>query len=203
MLEVAERQEIAGVVLAGGRGRRMGGEDKGLVVVAGRPLVAYVLDALKPQVGTMLINANRNRADYASLGCPVIADDLEGYQGPMAGFASAMAAVQTRYVLTVPCDGPRLPLDLAERLYRELRGVGAELAVAHDGERLQSVHALLHTGLLPDLRAYLDGGDRKVDLWYARHSMAIIDFSDQPEAFQNVNTPAECARLEQELVARA
>ncbi|MFM1891830.1 MAG: molybdenum cofactor guanylyltransferase [Pseudomonadota bacterium] len=203
MLSAALKNQITGVVLAGGQGRRMGGDDKGLVELAGRPLVSYVLDALRPQVGKVLINANRNSAAYAALGCPVVADDLAGYQGPLAGFVSAMAAADTPYIVTVPCDGPRLPPDLVQRLYGERQAAAAEVAVAHDGERLQPVHALLSTALLTDLRAFLDAGDRKIDLWYARHRMAVVDFSDRPEAFENVNTPQQLSQLEQELTGHA
>lgn len=203
MLSEAERGAICGVILAGGRGQRMHGEDKGLVQLAGRPLAAYVLAALRPQVGKVLINANRNVAAYAELGCPVVQDELNDYQGPLAGLASAMAAAHSDYVLTVPCDGPRLPHDLAERLYRTLWAEGATIAVAYDGERLQPVHALVATDLLPDLHSYLAGGDRKIDLWFDRHALAVADFSDHPETFRNVNTPEDRVRLEQELSSRA
>ena len=195
--------DVTAVILAGGRGSRMDGMDKGLVEFANRPLIEYVIDAIKPQAGNIIINANRNLAAYAGQGWPVVSDDLGDYQGPLAGFASAMAAARTPYILTVPCDGPRLPPDLAERLYRALHPAGAQVAVAHDGERLQPVHALIATALLADLQAYLAGGDRKIDLWYARHGMAVVDFSDRADAFHNVNTPEQRARLEQELSSDA
>jgi molybdenum cofactor guanylyltransferase len=195
VLSVEQKRQITGVVLAGGQGRRMAGADKGLVELAGRPLVVHVLARLRPQVGALLINANRNCAAYAALGWPLIADQLAGYQGPLAGVASAMAAAATAYIVTAPCDGPRLPPDLVERLYRALQGGAAELAVAHDGERLQPMHALLPTALLPDLQAYLAAGDRQVIRWYARHRLAEVDFSDRPEAFQNLNTPRQLAQL--------
>lgn len=199
MLSTTERQRITGVILAGGRGQRMGGDDKGLVSLAGQPLVGHVLHALRPQVGAVLINANRNLAAYEQLGCPVFSDDLTGYQGPLAGLAGALAVADTAFVLTVPCDGPRLAPDLAERLFLALVAEDAAIAVAHDGQRLQPVHALVSTALLPDLRRYLDGGDRKIDLWYARHAMVEVDFSDRPETFRNINTPEERVLLEQEL----
>jgi molybdenum cofactor guanylyltransferase len=203
MLDRSEQENITGVVLAGGRGSRMGGQDKGLVELAGRPLVAHVLDALGPQVGRVIVNANRNLDIYRGLGFPVFVDDLAEFQGPLAGFAGAMAAAGTGFVLLVPCDGPELARDFAERLYRALHEEGAEIAVAHDGRRLQPVHALLATSLLPDLQRFLAQGDRKIDRWYARHRVATVDFSDRPDMFRNVNTPDERDALEQEMGSRA
>ncbi len=190
------RETITGVVLAGGRARRMGGQDKGLVPFAGRPLVEWVLAALVPQVGTLLINANRNQETYGSLGHPVIEDRIEGFQGPLAGFASAMAAVSTPWMVTVPCDGPFLAPDLVERLCAALEREGAEIAVATDGARMQPVYALLPVALAPSLTAFLNEGERKIDLWYARHRLALADLSDRPETFANINSEADCARLE-------
>lgn len=190
------RETITGVILAGGRARRMGGLDKGLVPFAGRPLVEWVLDSLAPQVGTILINANRNGETYAALGHPVIEDRIEGFQGPLAGFASAMAAVSTPWIVTVPCDGPFLAPDLVERLCTALERGGAEIAVATDGVRMQPVYALLPVSLAPSLNAFLDEGERKIDLWYARHRVALADLSDRAESFANINSEADTARLE-------
>ena len=193
---------IAGVVLAGGQGRRMGGEDKGLVEVAGRPMVAHVLDRLRPQVGSLLINANRNRERYAEIaGCPVVADRQDGYAGPLAGMASAMEAADTRFVLTVPCDAPLVSGQLGPRLHESLVENGAELCVAHDGRRLQPVFALIDCSLLDSLLACLESGERKIDRWYARHRMATADFSDLPRSFSNINTPEERVALEQALAS--
>ena len=176
----------------------MGGEDKGLIELDGRPLVTHVLAAIAPQVDAILINANRNDTAYRALGHPVIADDLDGFQGPLAGFAAAMATVSTRYLVTLPCDAPRLPTDYVERMASALSGAAARIAVAHDGDRLQPVHALLDTGLRDDLLGYLAGGDRKIDLWYARHPWVQVDFSDAAGLFHNINTPDERDRLQQE-----
>ena len=193
-------ERIAGVVLAGGQGRRMGGEDKGLVEVAGRPMVAHVLERLRPQVGTLLINANRNRARYAEIaGCPVVADRQSGYAGPLAGMASAMEAASTRFLLTAPCDAPLVSERLGPRLHQALVDERADLSVAHDGARLQPVFALIGCSLLDSLLAYLRSGERKIDRWYARHRMARADFSDAPECFSNINTPEERAALEDAL----
>lgn len=191
------RSSTTAVILAGGMGRRMGGRDKGLVELGGRPLVAHVVDAVAPQVGQLFINANRNRERYARFGWPVIADDLEGYQGPLAGILTAMRRATTPLLLVVPCDAPHLPEDLLERLLEVLERETAEIAVAHDGTRLQPVHALLSTALADDLEAWLSTGGRKIDDWYRRHAMAVANFSRQPEIFANVNTPEERKALEE------
>ena len=191
--------EVTGVILAGGQARRMGGRDKGLIEVGGRPMIEYALAALRPQVSAVIINANRNHAIYARYGCPLVADALQGYHGPLAGMASAMLAAQTACLATLPCDSPAVPADLVARLYRGLRGAGAEIVVAHDGERMQPVFSLLRCRLLDSLQAFLQEGERKIDRWYARHQTVCVDFSDCPEAFTNVNTPEDIEQLERVL----
>ncbi|MEW8693351.1 MAG: molybdenum cofactor guanylyltransferase MobA [Candidatus Thiodiazotropha endolucinida] len=187
---------VTAVILAGGRGRRMGGEDKGLIELNGRPLVQHVISAIQPQVATILINANRNQERYAAFGYPVIADSLLDYQGPLAGFIAAMQAVETEDMLTLPCDGPLVPPDLVERLYEARQSAGADIAVAHDGDRLQPVYALIPKRLADSLQRYLDRGDRKIDLWYEEHRVAHADFSDIPRTFINVNTLQERDNLQ-------
>ena len=189
-------ETVTGVILAGGQARRMGGRDKGLVPFRGRALVEWVIAALKPQVAMLTINANRNQEAYASFGHPVIADQIDGFQGPLAGFASAMAAVSTPWIVTVPCDGPYPAPDLVERLCSALTRDSAELAVATDGVRMQPVYALLPVALAPSLNAFLAAGGRKIDLWYAQHRVALADLSDRPESFANVNSEADSALLE-------
>lgn len=189
---------ITGVILAGGQGSRMGGQDKGLLAFQGRPLVEHVLAALQPQVESILISANRNQEHYQRYQHPVISDTLGGFQGPLAGFSAAMQAATTPYILTVPCDAPEIAPDMAARLWAALQRDSAELAVAYDGERLQPVHALIAVKLLPSLQAFLANGDRKIDLWYAQHRTAIVDFSDCRQIFRNINTPQQQAALEKE-----
>jgi molybdopterin-guanine dinucleotide biosynthesis protein A len=191
---------ITGVVLAGGQARRMGGQDKGLVTFRGRPLVEWVIAALAPQVAALVVNANRNQQAYEALGYPVIADQIEGFQGPLAGFASAMAAAGTPWIVTVPCDGPFLAPDLVERLCAALEREGAEIAVATDGKRMQPVYALLPVALAPSLHAFLAAGERKIDLWYARHHVALADLSDRPESFANINSEDDVALLQAEVL---
>jgi len=187
-MNTPDGNNITAVVLAGGRGKRLGGQDKGLMVLESRPLIEHILDAIAPQVKTIIINANRNRQTYASYGYPVISDAMEDYQGPLAGFAAALAACDTEYIMTLPCDGPSVPADLAARLSKAIIDNEAELAVAHDGQRMQPVYALIPRSLLGSLLAFLDAGDRKIDLWYAQHKVALADFSDVMESFFNINT---------------
>lgn len=191
------------MVLAGGRATRMGGMDKGLVELGGRPMIAHVLAALAPQVERVLINANRNHERYAAFGWPVVADDDAGFLGPLAGLAAGMRAADTPLVLTAPCDCPLLAPDLVTRLYSALEQGHADIAVPFDGERLQPVFALVKRDLADSLAAYLGGGDRKIDRWFAQHRLAQVDFSDRPENFVNVNDPDERAALETRLAERA
>lgn len=192
---------ITGLILAGGQARRMGGQDKGLIPLAGRPLIAWVIAAVQPQVGRILISANRNQAAYASFGYTVIGDEavgeaLSGFQGPLAGIAAALSVAETPWLLTLPCDAPLPPADLAARLAAALARADRDLAVAWDGERGQPVHALLSRRLLPDLLGALAAGERRLEAWQARHHPAIADFSDCPQAFLNLNTPEDIQLLE-------
>lgn len=198
---VAANATLTGVILAGGRARRMGGIDKGLVEVAGRPLIAHVIDAIEPQVDRLMINANRNLESYQAFGYPVIADQLDDFQGPLAGMASALDAATSDLVLCVPCDSPLLPHDLAARLLDARTAADADIAVAFC-DRLQPVFALLRRVLLPDLRTALVAGERKIDRWYDRHNMVTVDFSDRPQGFLNINTPAQRDELESLLMER-
>jgi molybdopterin-guanine dinucleotide biosynthesis protein A len=194
---------VTGLVLAGGLARRMGGADKGLVPLAGRPMVEHVVDALRPQVGTILLSANRNLERYAALGCPVIADALDGYQGPLAGIATALRQRTTEFLVTVPCDAPLLPADLVRRLLAACEASDADVAVASDGERQQSVFLLVRARVAPALESYLAGGGRRVDAWLSRVRAAVADFSDEPWAFVNVNDPDERERVEAQLLSTA
>lgn len=191
--------EITGAVLAGGRARRMGGQDKGFIDLNGKPMVEYVLAILKPQAGAIVINANRSLERFANYGYPVITDQLGDFQGPLAGIASCLANIATPYLLTAPCDSPLLPHDLGSKLHQTLVFEQAELAVAHNGDRLQPVFSLLRRELLKSLLDFLAQGERKIDRWYAQHRIACADFSDRPDAFLNINTEQERAALAERL----
>ena len=199
---VAVGDQVTGVILAGGKATRMGGTDKGLVPIAGKPMIAWVIDALQPQVSAVLINANRNHDRYAEFGCPVIDDGDSDFRGPLAGMASAMRAARTPYIAVVPCDSPLIGGELVARLHAAAVSSGSPVAVAHDGDRLQPVFALLARDLLDDLAGYLDDGERKIDRWYARHGHASVDFSDVAESFANINAPDDKRALEAALAAR-
>jgi len=196
---VLPRQDITGVILAGGRSQRMGGEDKGLVRIDGRPMIDHIIRALSPQVGPLLINANRNLDDYRSFGYPVIPDIMGDFYGPLVGMASALQAAETDYLFCVPCDSPLLPPNLAQALYSALHARQAEIGVAHDGVRMQPVFALLRRNLLADLLTYLEAGGRKINTWYTQHRLVIVDFSDRAGTFFNVNTQQERRMLERKL----
>ena len=192
-------KDVTAVILAGGRATRMGGVDKGLISVNDRPMIAWVIDALRPQVADILISANRNRDDYAEFGYPVIDDGDDEFRGPLAGLASCMQVARTPYIALAPCDSPLLSGDLVPRLYTALSATGSRIAVAHDGNRLQPVFALLESALLGDLTGYLDGGGRKIDQWYARHGNLTVDFSDVTESFANINAPDDQQALADKL----
>ncbi|MCW9047974.1 MAG: molybdenum cofactor guanylyltransferase [Gammaproteobacteria bacterium] len=192
------KQDVTAVILAGGKGRRMQGEDKGLVELADRPLIEYVIDAIKPQVKNIIINANRNQSLYSHYGYPVISDTLDNYQGPLAGFFSAMKETLSSYIVTLPCDGPLLASNYVERLIATLNKENAEIAVAHDGNRLQPVHSLIPVSLKASLENFLDSGERKIDLWYKQHNVTHADFSDCPQTFRNINTTNERDNLQNE-----
>jgi molybdopterin-guanine dinucleotide biosynthesis protein A len=189
-----DKAKITGVLLAGGGGRRMGGADKGLLLLRGRPLAAYALDALQEAAGAVLVNANRNREEYAGFGHPVIADGPEGFAGPLAGLLSAMRAAETDYVLTVPCDAPFATGAALTRLCETLKKENAEICAAHDGARLHPVFLLAERRLADDLADYLAGGGRKAETWLRRHRLAVADCSDCPECFANLNTPEDLIR---------
>jgi molybdopterin-guanine dinucleotide biosynthesis protein A len=189
--------DVTGVILAGGRGTRMGGADKGLVPLAGRPMIERVLEALRPQVGRVLINANRHLEAYAEFGCPVIPDAIEDYPGPLAGMAAGLAAADAERVLFVPCDTPLLPPDLCRRMLAAALTQEAEIAIASDGRRSHPVFALVERSLAASLEAFLAGDERKILRWMNRHRLIEVDFSDCPRRFVNVNTAQELAAVEQ------
>ena len=187
------RAEITGLVLAGGEGRRMGGLDKGLQDFAGQPLVAHALARLAPQVGTVLISANRHLDAYARFGCPVLADASADFHGPLAGLLEGLRAAPTPWVLCVPCDVPTLPADLADHLGAALLHHGGRIAMAVDGGgRTQPLFALLHTGLREPLAAALAQGERRVEAWMRSQGARCVGF-ESTEAFRNLNTRAELA----------
>lgn len=191
-----DRPAITGLVLAGGMGRRMGGVDKGLLELRGRPLVAWVVERLRPQVDSLLINANQNRERYAGFGCPVVADQIPDFAGPLAGLHAALSAASTPLVATAPCDSPFLPEDLVSRLFSALTAAGAEIAVARTFDQPHPVFCLCRRELLPHLAAFLAGGGRKFERWYATLKVVEVPFDDEAGAFENINTREELGRFD-------
>lgn len=215
---------VTGLILAGGKGTRMGGVDKGLQALKGRPLVTWVMQALAPQVQMLLINANRSQEAYRALGVPVLADppldpDLPdshqtAYAGPLAGMLAGLRACQTPWLVTAPCDTPVLPTDYVVRLRLAALKKGSRIAMVRAVElegdnttptgalRRQPVFSLIHRELAHDLAQYLARGERKIDLWMDQHQPAMVDFepaTTAPFAFANINTLQELGVLEAQL----
>ena len=194
-----EQQHITVLVLAGGRGSRMGGVDKGLQNHRGLPLALHALLRLRPQVGAVLVNANRNLAAYESFGAPVWPDPIENFQGPLVGLLAGLEHVETPWLVSVPCDTPDFPHDLVQRLADAAAANDAEIAYAttiEDGqEQRQPVFCLLRAELIESLVAFLHSGGRKIDAWFGQHRAVGVRFDD-PRAFFNANTSDELAQLQ-------
>jgi len=199
LIRMIDRDDITGLILAGGRGSRMGGVDKGLQAHLGMPLAMHALLRLSPQVGEVLINANRNLAAYESMGAPVWPDALPDYPGPLAGFLAGLEHCATPYLATVPCDSPQFPADLVARLAERLDADGAEIAIAatrEDGElRLQPVFCLMNATVIESLIRFTASGQRKIDAWTATLRHVAVEFDDA-HAFINANTVAELRGLQ-------
>jgi molybdopterin-guanine dinucleotide biosynthesis protein A len=187
-----DRSEITGLVLAGGRGKRMGGADKGLVPLLGKPLIAYVIERLAPQVSRVLISANRNPDQYRAFAADVLADDsdLEPYAGPLAGLRAGLTACPTRWLAVAPCDTPRLPLDLVQRLAQSMGA--ARVAVAVTATGVQPLCCLIDRSLAPDLETALAQGERKVGAWLDRVGAVAVPFAEA-QAFANINSAEQLA----------
>lgn len=208
MTDAIYPQDITGLILAGGRGSRMGGVDKGLQNFNGIPLALHALMRLGPQVESVMVNANRNLSAYESFGASVWPDASTDFAGPLSGFLAGLERCETPYLLTVPCDTPRLPLDLAERLAQALVREDADIAMAAAPEvnaegqtelRSQPVFCLLKVSLLESLVAFMHAGGRKIDAWTSQHKTVLVPFDraqDDPLAFANVNTLQELQTLE-------
>jgi len=184
-----DKSQITAVILAGGHGSRMGGLNKGLIMLQGQPMIDHVIKRIEPQVSTIIISANRDHDAYRQFGYPVIADALPDTHGPLAGIYTAMTVMNSDWLLCIPCDVPKLPLDLATRLSAADPSVLAR--VAHDGKRQQSVCCLLHIGLRDALQQYLLAGNHAVYRFLSEQHAVAVDFSDNAAAFDNINTSDE------------
>jgi molybdopterin-guanine dinucleotide biosynthesis protein A len=184
--------KISGIVLAGGLGRRMGGVDKGLQLLHGKPMIEHVLERLRPQVDEIVINANQNLDRYQSFGHRVVSDAIGGFAGPLAGLHAGLQAITSPLAVTVPCDSPFLPADLVARLHDRL---GAnDLAVAKTGDQAHPVFALVRQSVAGNLQTFLASGGRKIDAWYAALKVVEVTFDDEADAFRNINTREELDR---------
>ena len=170
--------------------------EKGLIHFLGKPMVAHVAQRLAPQVSQLLINANQNIATYTALGYPVITDNISGYAGPLAGLHAGMKVAASPYVITVPCDSPLMPLDLVQRLLSALLAKDADIAIAKTGAQVHPVFCLCKQNLLSHLENYMQTGGRKFDAWYSSLKFVEVSFDDNPNAFANINTPADLIALE-------
>ena len=193
-------EHITGLILAGGRAQRMGGIDKGLIPFHGKALIEFAINRLKPQVSTILINANRSITKYSHYGYPVLMDETPDFSGPLAGFSVGLKHCKTPYLLTSPCDSPLLPFDLAQKMAAELEGNNLELVFASSKESdgkiwSQPVFCLMKSSLQDSLNTFLSKGDLKIDRWFKELRSGTVVF-ENPQAFANVNTPEELAALE-------
>lgn len=188
-------QNITAVILAGGQGSRLGGLDKGLVELKKVPLVKHLIDRIHPQVAEIIISANRNIKDYENFGFPVYEDDIAGYAGPLAGILKALQQCKSEWLLIVPADSPFIPSDLAQRLIQNIEG--NKVLIPHDGKYLHPTFALIHKSLASSLERFLQQGERKARVWMQQQAHAIVDFSDQADAFININTEDELKYAEQ------
>ncbi len=188
--------KVTGVILAGGLARRMNKQDKGLVNFKGRPMVSYAIAALAPLVGQIVINANRNSEQYRQFGWPVVADQTDSFDGPLAGVLAAMSHAGADVLLVIPCDSPLIKAEHLQKLLATRAENDADVAAAFDGERLHPVFLAIKTTLKTSLQDYLASGQRKMALWLEQQNMAKADFSNEPEIFSNVNTMTELSALE-------
>lgn len=182
-------QGITGVILAGGQGRRMGGQDKGWVAYQGKPMIEHIFERLSPQVDEVIIVANRNLDAYAKLGVPVVADFVEGFQGPLIGIATGLQQARFEHVVFVPCDGPFISSELVKSFIEQYERFKKSVIVASDGVRLQPMVVMLQKNLLADLQQALEAGERKPDRWYASVGMDEVILS--PQSLHNFNTPEQ------------
>lgn len=186
--DFSDTTSVTANILAGGRARRMQGEDKGLILLENKPMIAYVIERLAPQVESIWITANRHLEEYNQFGRPVIRDTLADFPGPLAGFLTAFINIKSDWILNVPCDTPFLPEDLLQRLASAIQKTGKNIAVASTLDGLQPTFCLVHRSLQNDLQTYLEQGGRKTGDWILNNDPAIVEYADHTSGFANINT---------------
>jgi len=182
---------VTAIILAGGRSRRMGGVNKSFVQLDGHPLIQHVIDRITAQCGQIVISANHDLQQYAQFGLPVISDLDQQMNGPLAGLLSCASEIQSEEIICVTCDSPNIPIDLYSRLHQALEQSDKHWACVHDGQRIQPLFSLFHRACVPELTAYLASGQRRAIEWVLSQAAIQVDFSDQAEAFYNINTPEQ------------
>ena len=192
---------IAGVVLAGGHSRRMGGIDKGWVEFQRRPMIEWVVETLKNQVDYLMINVNKSSSQYDELSIPLVKDKIEGFKGPLAGLHAAMMETNHPFIMMVPCDSPLIPDNLVSKLSTPLSDKSIDLAVVRTSSRLQPIFCLTRTRLREPLARFLYGGGRKIDRWFDTLNVFEVDFTNQASSFINFNTPEDIKIMEKKLSA--
>jgi molybdenum cofactor guanylyltransferase len=188
--------KVTGVILAGGLARRMNNQNKGLIGFKGQPMVSYAIAAMNEVADQTIINANRNIPEYQAFGLPVVSDQTDSFDGPLAGVLTAMLFAQTGLLLVMPCDSPLVKPIHLQKLLSTRKAADADVAVAFDGERLHSVFLAIKVALKPSLQDYLLSGQCKVDHWLEKHKMVTVDFSTEAKVFININSMAELSELE-------
>jgi molybdopterin-guanine dinucleotide biosynthesis protein A len=191
---------ITGLILAGGRSRRMDSRDKGLIPLNGKAMIEHVIDKLKPQVDSIIISANQHRDNYRKTGYKVYADTYDDYRGPLAGICQGLIHINSHYLLTVPCDGPLLPTDLAVRLSCAAQLHQARAVMVFDGQYNQPTYNLIHRDLITSIQRALVNNEHKLGKWLIDNGALRVDFFDQKDAFTNVNTPQDLETLTSLLV---
>ncbi len=187
---------VTGLILAGGLARRMDGRDKGLIPFCGIAMAQRIALKLQQQCNAILVNANRNTREYEKFGYAVISDELPDYQGPLAGMLTGLNNILTPWMVTAPCDGPFIASDYVNRMKSAIDSNRHSIAVASCNDRIQPVYALINKSQMGSLERFLDSGERKIDKWYEQHNFSVVDFSDTPQMFENINTPEQLQALE-------
>jgi len=190
------KKDITGIIIAGGQSKRMQYADKGLTKIHGKPMISYVINSLSKQVNNIIINSNSYIKEYQKFGYPVIADTMDNHQGPLAGIVSVLTVVETPYAMILPCDVPCCPTTLGPQLMNAMQHKNADVCVAHDGRRMQSLIMLLRCSIKTHMESYLASGQRKVETWILNQHYTTADFSQNHQWFFNVNTPDELAHLD-------
>ena len=188
--------KVTGVILAGGLARRMENQDKGLIRFKGQPLVSYAIAAMSPVADQAIINANRNLSDYQQFGLPVVSDQTDSFDGPLAGILAAMLVAESGILLVTPCDSPLVKASHLKKLLLTRKEHDADVAVAFDGERLHPVFLALKTSLKSNLHDYLQSGQRKLEHWLKQQNFVMVDFSKESNIFININSLPDLADLE-------